>query len=56
MNRRRVVGIACALSALALSAASAQTRPRRGGGFGGYFGSSDEMYQPPDFEIGRAHV
>ena len=51
MNRRRIVGIACALSALALSAGSAQTRPRRGGGggFGGYFGSSDEMYQPPEF-------
>ena len=32
MNRRRIVGIACALSALALSAGSAQTRPRRGGG------------------------
>jgi hypothetical protein len=49
MNRRRIVGIACALSTLALSAGSAQTRPRRGGGFGGYFGSSDEMYQPPQF-------
>jgi len=49
MNRRRVVAVACALSALVVSAGSAQTRPRRGGGFGGYFGSSDEMYQPPEF-------
>ena len=39
MNPWRIVGIACALGAVALSAGSAQTRPRRGGGFGGYFGS-----------------
>jgi hypothetical protein len=49
MNRRRIVGIAWALSALAVSAGSAQARPPRRGGFGGYFGSSDEMYQPPEF-------
>lgn len=50
MNRRRIVGLACALSALAAGASSAQRRPvRPGGGFGGYFGSPDEMYQPPEF-------
>jgi hypothetical protein len=50
MNRYRIAALACALSAVAVSVGSAQRRPRPGGGgFGGYFGSPGEMYQPPAF-------
>lgn len=43
MHLARAVALAATLAAAA-STASAQRR-----GYGGYFGSPDEMYQPPDF-------
>lgn len=49
MNRYSIAAIACALAVVAAGGASAQRRPGRPGGFGGYFGSPDEMYQPPEF-------
>jgi len=45
-----MVVAACVLSVVASSATAAQGRPtRRPGGFGAYFGGSDDMYQPPEF-------
>ena len=48
MNRFGFTAIVCALTLVATTGLSAQRRGRPGG-FGGYFGSPDEMYQPPDF-------
>ena len=49
----RALGGALVIAALVAVTAAAQRRPGRGGrgggGFNQYFGSPDEMYQPPDF-------
>jgi hypothetical protein len=49
----RALGGALVIAALVAATAAAQRRPGRGGrgggGFNQYFGSPDEMYQPPDF-------
>jgi Domain of unknown function (DUF4159) len=47
VNRLTIAITAAALSALAFSGMSAQTR--RGGGYGAYFGGPDDMYEPPAF-------
>ena len=49
MNRFGIAAMVGALAVIATSGAPAQRRPGRPGGFGGYFGSPDEMYQPPEF-------
>ncbi len=50
MSRLTIALVAGALSTVALSALSGQTRPvRPGGAYGRYFGGPDDMYEPPAF-------